>query len=112
MRSAIILCLASDALVTPAAAPYRRVVTVVLFVTATTRRVGSNEEALRTSASAFRVSSRALETRFACTDANASRAARAGRADAGEGRRSAMDRRSGVVAFLGGDRAGGGKKKK
>ena len=131
VRSAIILCLASDALVTPAAGPYRRVVTVVRSVTATTRRVGSNLPAADffSSARAFRVASRARGgegesslvvgddacvgptkapgSRFATTDGNAARAARAGRTAAGEGRRSAAARRSGVVAFLGGGAAGG-----
>ena len=49
----------------------------------------------------------APKSRFATTDGNAARAARAGRTAAGEGRRSAAARRSGVVAFLGGGDVGG-----
>ena len=99
VRSAIILCLASDAFVTPAAAPYRRVVVVekVRSVTETTRRFlstaffcgssflffnardargGDNESSL--------VLGDEIGSRLgATTDGNASRAARAGRAEIG-----------------------------
>ena len=126
VRSAIILCLASDALVTPATAPYRRVVTFVRSVTEMTRRVGSTAFFFGSSVSFFNARARggdgesslvlgdelgkgsanARGSRLcATTDGNASRAARTGRADASEGRRSAAARRSGVVGFLRGDRA-------